>query len=117
MLTTPAAAAFATVLYIDLRVRKEGFDLFLLAQRLGVEREPGVAPEAPDFLPAPPAWTGDQPPFWPPPQGWTPGPPGSALVEPQPPSPPSPSPSPPSPPSDQPPFWPPPPGWRPPDER
>jgi hypothetical protein len=95
MIATPAAAAFITVLYIDLRVRKEGFDLLLLARRLGVEREPGQ--ELPSFLPelAP---AGSQPPFWPPPPGWEPGP---ALPEPQPP------------PSDQPPFWPPPPGWKP----
>ncbi len=105
MLTTPAAAAFATVLYIDLRVRKEGFDLFLLAQGLGVEREAGTEVAAPDFLPAAPAWTGEKPPFWPPPPGWTPGPPGPEAAAPQPP--------PPSSESDQPPFWPPPPGWKP----
>ena len=98
MITTPAAAAFITVLYIDLRVRKEGFDLLLLARRLGLELEPGQEP--PSFLPeAPPP--GSQPPFWPPPPGWEPvfAPP---PVEP-----------PPAPPSDQPPFWPPPPGWEP----
>jgi hypothetical protein len=73
MLTTPAAAAFATVLYIDLRVRKEGFDLLLLAQRLGVEpRDPTAGPallppEQPQFE------GGEQPPFWPPPPGWKPG--------------------------------------------
>jgi hypothetical protein len=97
MIATPAAAAFITVLYIDLRVRKEGFDLLLLARRLGVERAPGQ--ELPSFLPEPTP-TGSQPPFWPPPPGWEPGP---ALPEPQPP------------PSDQPPFWPPPPGWKPDD--
>jgi hypothetical protein len=97
MIATPAAAAFITVLYIDLRVRKEGFDLLLLARRLGVEREPGQ--ELPSFLPEP-APAGSPPPFWPPPPGWEPG---SALPEPQPP------------PSDQPPFWPPPPGWKPDD--
>jgi len=95
MIATPAAAAFITVLYIDLRVRKEGFDLLLLARRLGVERAPGQ--ELPSFLPEP-APAGSQPPFWPPPPGWVPGP---ALPEPPPP------------PSDQPPFWPPPPGWKP----
>ena len=108
MLTTPAAAAFATVLYIDLRVRKEGFDLFLLAQRLGVELEPGAEPAAPDFLPEAPASTGDRPPYWPPPAGWTPGPSTSGTPEAEPP-PPSPSPGG----SAQPPFWPPPPGWTP----
>jgi len=95
MIATPAAAAFITVLYIDLRVRKEGFDLLLLARRLGVERAPGQ--ELPSFLPEP-APAGSQPPFWPPPPGWVPGP---ALPEPPPP------------PSDEPPFWPPPPGWKP----
>jgi hypothetical protein len=68
MLSTPAAAAFATVLYIDLRVRKEGFDLLLLARRLGVERDPGQEP--PSFLPEPAQPTSAQPPFWPPPPGW-----------------------------------------------
>jgi hypothetical protein len=97
MIATPAAAAFITVLYIDLRVRKEGFDLLLLARRLGVERAPGQEP--PSFLPElPPA--GSQPPYWPPPPGWEPGPAPPAAP-------------PPAPPSDQPPFWPPPPGWKP----
>ena len=97
MITTPAAAAFITVLYIDLRVRKEGFDLLLLARRLGVERPTGH--ELPSFLPEPPP-TGSQPPFWPPPPGWTP----SLEPAPEPP---------PADPGDQPPFWPPPPGWTP----
>ncbi len=35
VLTTPLSAAVLTVLYFDLRVRKEGFDLELLARRLG----------------------------------------------------------------------------------
>jgi hypothetical protein len=72
MISTPAAAAFATVLYIDLRVRKEGFDLLLLARGLGVEREPGQ--EAPAFVPETVQPAGAPPPFWPPPPGWTPGP-------------------------------------------
>jgi hypothetical protein len=104
MIATPAAAAFITVLYIDLRVRKEGFDLLLLARRLGVELAPGQEP--PSFMPTlPPA--GSQPPFWPPPPGWEPGPaptaqpPGPRPIEP-----------PPEPPDDQAPFWPPPPGWK-----
>jgi hypothetical protein len=102
MIATPAAAAFITVLYIDLRVRKEGFDLLLLARRLGVERAPGQ--ELPSFIPEPPP-TGSQPPFWPPPPGWEPGPAASAApVDPS---------RPPEPPVDQPPFWPPPPGWKP----
>jgi hypothetical protein len=98
MIATPAAAAFITVLYIDLRVRKEGFDLLLLARRLGVELAPGQEP--PSFLPEPPP-AGSQPPFWPPPPGWKPGP-APPPVEPLP-----------APSTDQPPFWPPPPGWKP----
>jgi len=98
MIATPAAAAFITVLYIDLRVRKEGFDLLLLARGFGVERAPGQ--EAPSFLPEPPP-QGIQPPFWPPPPGWEPGP-APPPIEPSPP-----------PPRDDPPFWPPPPGWKP----
>jgi hypothetical protein len=72
MLTTPAVAAFAIVLYIDLRVRKEGFDLYLLAQRLGVEPTEAGAQA---LLPPQPAVyaDGEQPPFWPPPPGWKPG--------------------------------------------
>ena len=41
LLTTPLTAAFDDVLYFDLRIRKEAFDLWLLAERLGVE--PGAA--------------------------------------------------------------------------
>lgn len=102
MITTPAVAAFATVLYIDLRVRKEGFDLLLLAQRLGVE--PSAAGAAAPYLPPPsgPVEGEEQPPFWPPPPGWKPS--GVAPV----PQPPAVEPSP-----DQPPYWPPPPGWKP----
>ena len=69
-LTTPLTAAVLAVLYFDLRVRKEGFDLELLAHRLGVDPTtvPGI-----DFVPpAAPAVSDDQPPFWPPPPGWKP---------------------------------------------
>jgi hypothetical protein len=75
VLTTPAAAAFATVLYVDLRVRKEGFDLLLLAQRLGVDpRDVGASTASllPPVQPTPVAGE-EQPPFWPPPPGWKPG--------------------------------------------
>jgi hypothetical protein len=72
MLTMPAAAAFATVLYIDLRVRKEGFDLLLLARGLGsagtaTAEMPSFAPSAP-AAPAPSA----ESPFWQPPPGGQP---------------------------------------------
>jgi hypothetical protein len=122
MIATPAAAAFITVLYIDLRVRKEGFDLLLLARRLGIERPDGQV-VAPAFIPDVVQTGGSQPPFWPPPPGWQPGP-GPASPSPAepppsnwpshlPPLPPTEPAEPPPPPSDQPPFWPPPPGWKP----
>jgi hypothetical protein len=69
VITTPFVAAFLTVLYFDLRVRKEAFDLQLLAERIGVE--PPVGGTA---LPPPgPADLDEEPPFWPPPPGWKPG--------------------------------------------
>ena len=67
LVTTPFSAAYHTVLYFDLRVRKEAFDLQLLAEHLGVEPPPGWTP-APEPEPEP----GDQPPYWPPPPGWRP---------------------------------------------
>jgi hypothetical protein len=68
ILTTPFAAAVITVLYFDMRVRKEGFDLELLARRIGVEPPAGAARDL--LAPEPPS---AEPPFWPPPPGWTPG--------------------------------------------
>ena len=106
MLSTPAAAAFATVLYIDLRVRKEGFDLLLLARGLGVEREPGQEP--PSFIPPPAQATAAPPPFWPPPPGWEPGP---APPQPEPAQPVEPG-QPEATGSEWPPYWPPPPGGK-----
>ena len=76
-ISTPFQAALLTVVYFDLRVRKEGFDLELLAQGIG-----GSVPPAPDgTAPAPllpPAEEMDRTgaPYWPPPPGWKP--PGSA---------------------------------------
>jgi len=73
MISTPFTAAFVSVLYFDLRVRKEGFDLQLLAERIGLTAPPegGYRP-APGAAPAP-SPTGDAaPPYWPPPPGWTP---------------------------------------------
>ena len=71
VLTTPFTAAFITVLYFDLRVRKEGFDLELLASRVGVDPPAGgsfaTTPHS-----GPPATGGSRPPFWPPPPGWRP---------------------------------------------
>ena len=75
VISTPLSAAFITVLYFDLRVRKEAFDLQLLADQIGVEPGEGASPairfagQAPrrEDLDA-----DDQPPYWPPPPGWKP---------------------------------------------
>jgi hypothetical protein len=67
VLTTPFLVAMLVVVYVDLRVRKEGLDLQLLAQRVGAPAPPaGSAP----------AWatTGTVPGAAPPP-GWSPPPP------------------------------------------
>jgi Membrane domain of glycerophosphoryl diester phosphodiesterase len=53
LVTTPFMAAIVTLVYFDLRVRKEGFDLALLAERMG-----GAAaadPAGPAMVPAPTA--------------------------------------------------------------
>jgi hypothetical protein len=83
--TTPFQAALLAVLYFDLRVRKEGFDLELLAQEIGGTVQPAAA--AALAPPAPPADAIDRTgaPFWPPPPGWTPpgagAPDGSAPTD------------------------------------
>jgi hypothetical protein len=106
-LTTPFQAAFVTVLYFDLRVRKEGFDLQLLAERIGLAPRPeGAFRPAPAALPPQRPTGGEQPPYWPPPPGWTPSPGGT-----------DPAPATPEADPDQPPHWPPPPGWKPGSER
>jgi hypothetical protein len=71
LITTPFIAAFVTVLYFDLRVRKEAFDLQLLAERIGVEPPAGALGPRRDDRPQIPH--GEEPPFWPPPPGWKPG--------------------------------------------
>jgi hypothetical protein len=72
--STPFQAALLTVVYFDLRVRKEGFDLELLAAGIG-----GGAPSSAASRPAsrtvlPPDEEIDRTgaPFWPPPPGWKP---------------------------------------------
>lgn len=73
-IATPFYAAFVTVLYFDFRVRKEAFDLQLVAERLGSERRPGASLGPPPVPAAPePPEPGDRPPYWPPPPGWKPG--------------------------------------------
>jgi hypothetical protein len=71
-LTTPYSAAVVTLVYFDLRVRKEGLDLQLLAADAGVERDPDTPLPAPlvadEYTPEERA----EAPFWPPPPGWTP---------------------------------------------
>lgn len=61
--TTPFVAALTAVIYVDLRVRKEGFDLELLAR--GVGADPTSVPDGPT-PPEPPAPTGPVAP----PGGW-----------------------------------------------
>jgi len=74
--STPFQAALFTVLYFDLRVRKEGFDLELLAQEIGGAVQPGAvgAPAGAAPTVVPPAEEVDRAgaPFWPPPPGWKP---------------------------------------------
>lgn len=69
VLTRPFVAAVRTVLYYDLRVRKEGFDVELLAEQLGIPKSelqppPVEGPQSVGQLGGPP--------FWPPPPGWKP---------------------------------------------
>jgi glycerophosphoryl diester phosphodiesterase family protein len=73
--TTPFQAALLAVLYFDLRVRKEGFDLELLAREIGGTVQPGAAaPAVVTSPPVPPPEVIDRTgaPFWPPPPGWKP---------------------------------------------
>jgi Membrane domain of glycerophosphoryl diester phosphodiesterase len=70
VITTPFIAALTVVLYFDLRVRKEAFDLQLLAESMG-----GTAPADATFgqaMPwvAPPAWGQQQPQWGQAPQQW-----------------------------------------------
>ncbi|HET6551291.1 MAG TPA: hypothetical protein VFG79_22685, partial [Solirubrobacter sp.] len=71
-ISTPYLVAVLTILYFDQRVRKEGFDLQLMAEGLGVPRDPNAP--VPEPLRAP-AYTPEQQaaaPYWPPPPGWQP---------------------------------------------
>jgi hypothetical protein len=80
VLFSPITASALVVLSIDLRVRKEGYDIQLLASQLG--SQPGSA--ALSFFPRPPVMWGGGPSPWATPgsQGWgPPGPPG--WVQPQ----------------------------------
>jgi hypothetical protein len=70
-LTTPFLSAVTVVIYFDLRVRKEGFDLAVLAERLGgaVATEPVAAPVV--STPEAPLYRGFAPPVGPDPPGGT----------------------------------------------
>ena len=70
-IVTPFTAAVTIVVYFDLRVRKEGFDLELLARGVGVE-PPADLPGPPGAEPLPQGDDGEAPPYWPPPPGWRP---------------------------------------------
>jgi hypothetical protein len=71
-IATPFQAAVLTVVYFDLRVRKEGFDLELLASEIGGSAPVAVGEPSP-LAPAPaPEEEVDRTggPHWPPPAGW-----------------------------------------------
>jgi hypothetical protein len=78
-IATPFQAAVLTVVYFDLRVRKEGFDLELLASEIGggapptAEAGEPLAPAAP-VLPSGEEIDRTGAPYWPPPPGWKPRP-------------------------------------------
>lgn len=55
-LTIPYTAAVTAVVYFDLRVRKEGYDLELMAQGVGVAPPPAAAPVAPQPVAPPGGW-------------------------------------------------------------
>lgn len=83
---TPFTAALTMALYVDLRVRKEGFDLYLWAQRLGTDASGGFptqpgAPELPAGWGPGAAWPGVPGGFAPPGPAYPgqPGPPGPAY--------------------------------------
>ena len=72
LITTPISAAIALVMYMDLRVRKEGYDLERMAQQLGVGLPPGGFADSgmPGTGPDPHVWNypgGYPPPAYPPP--------------------------------------------------
>jgi len=84
LITTPFQAAIVTLLYFDLRVRKEGLDLEGLISRAGeggdggdTDLDTGTRPLAPSGL-VTRQYTAEeraQAPYWPPPAGWKPTPP------------------------------------------
>jgi hypothetical protein len=78
----PYSSALLTIMYFDQRVRKEGFDLQLLAQGVGVEHDPDAplpapyvgGPSAPPYVggpPPPPTWSPPPERPWSSPGGWS----------------------------------------------
>jgi hypothetical protein len=79
VLVLPFRATVNTVLYYDLRVRHEGYDLQLLAEQLGMPQGTlgeGMATQSGFTRPMGSEMVGQPggPPYWPPPPGWTPEP-------------------------------------------
>jgi hypothetical protein len=72
VLTTPFTAAVVALIYFDQRVRKEGFDLQLLAEGVGAERGGDAQVPAPLVEPEVSAEDRARAPYWPPPPGWKP---------------------------------------------
>jgi hypothetical protein len=89
VLTIPFVAAVVTVIYFDLRVRKEGFDLQLMAQRIGAPTGSVSPTLMPWSQPVPGAGGGWVPP---PPPGWEPEPQSPGPAPPAPPTGPPPGP-------------------------
>jgi hypothetical protein len=77
VLLQPFIAAVITVLYYDLRIKHEGYDLELMAEQLGLSpaNMPGGPPGGGFSGPIGPEHVGlpGGPPYWPPPPGWQPG--------------------------------------------
>jgi hypothetical protein len=62
-ITYPLIAAIVTVMYYDLRVRNEGFDLHLLARGVGADTSRfETSPERPESQPPPSSTGGFRPP-------------------------------------------------------
>ena len=66
----PYISALLTILYFDQRVRKEGLDIQLLADGLGLERDPNAPIPLPLQAPAGYAVPPQPPPGWQSPTGW-----------------------------------------------
>jgi hypothetical protein len=76
LIVQPFQATVTTVLYYDLRIRHEGYDLHLLAEQLGLPEGSlgGADGEDAGFdRPLGPEMVGQPggPPYWPPPPGWS----------------------------------------------